>query len=140
MGALLGYAIWANRGNNTATVTPSPTQTAVESQAPVVNMETGTPQPSAESKVQTFTVVGKSFSYTPSEITVNKGDTVVIIFKNESGTHDWKIDEFNAATKIIKGGQEETIQFVADKVGTFEYYCSVGNHREMGMKGNLIVK
>ncbi|MDQ5952387.1 MAG: plastocyanin, partial [Patescibacteria group bacterium] len=71
--------------------------------------------------------------------TVQKGDTVRIIFKNEDGFHDLKIDEFNVATKQIQGGAEETVEFVADKAGTFEYYCSVGKHRDMGMKGTITV-
>ncbi len=73
-------------------------------------------------------------------MTVKKGDTVKITFKNSGGMHDWKIDEFSAGTKVLQVGQQETIQFVADKAGTFEYYCSVGQHRAMGMKGSLIVQ
>jgi len=94
----------------------------------------------AVANVKTFTVNGNNFSFAPSTMTVNKGDTVKIIFKNTGGTHDLVIDEFNAATPKISGGQEATIQFVADKSGTFEYYCSIGSHRQMGMKGTLTVK
>ena len=114
---------------------PSPTPTATPSTQPTASVS-----PTAQGQVKTFVVIGKPFSFTPAQITVNKGDTVIIIFKNESGTHDWRIDEFNAQTKILQAGQEQTIQFIADKVGTFEYYCSIGTHRQMGMKGNLIVK
>jgi plastocyanin len=90
--------------------------------------------------VKEFTVTGKNFSFVPAAMTVNKGDRVRITFVNESGTHDLVIDEFNARTKVIQGGAQETIEFVADKTGSFEYYCSVGKHREMGMKGTLTVK
>lgn len=120
-------------------VSVSPSVSASPTASPA-GSQTKTPTPTSVSVVKTFTIIGKSFSFTPAVINVNKGDTVKIIFKNESGTHDWRIDEFNARTNIIQGGKEETIQFVADKVGTFEYYCSVGTHRQMGMKGNLIVK
>ncbi len=71
---------------------------------------------------------------------VKKGDTVKIIFKNTAGTHDWNLDEFNAHTGTVPATQEKTIQFVASKTGTFEYYCSIGNHRQMGMKGTLVVE
>ncbi len=93
----------------------------------------------ASAAVKTFTVEGKNFSFSPAAITVKKGDTVKIIFKNSGGTHDWVLDEFNAKTQKIGSGESETIEFVADKAGTFEYYCSVGNHRAMGMKGTLTV-
>jgi len=87
-----------------------------------------------------YTISGKPFSYDVKEIKVNKGDTVKIIFKNLEGTHDWVLDEFGAKTEVINAGESETITFVADKIGTFEYYCSVGQHRANGMKGNLIVE
>ncbi len=90
--------------------------------------------------VKSFTVTGSNFKFDPSTITVNRGDTVKITFKNTDGFHDFKIDEFNVATAQIKGGASETVTFVADKTGSFEYYCSVGQHRAMGMKGTLIVK
>ncbi len=89
---------------------------------------------------KTFIVTGQNFSFSPNMMTVKKGDKVKIIFKNSGGFHDFKIDEFNVATKKIQGGVEETVEFTADKIGSFEYYCSVGEHRAMGMKGTLIVE
>ncbi|OHA88896.1 MAG: hypothetical protein A3C70_02045 [Candidatus Zambryskibacteria bacterium RIFCSPHIGHO2_02_FULL_43_14] len=90
--------------------------------------------------VKEFSVDTVSFSFSPSTITVNKGDTVKITVKNINGTHDLKIDEFNTSTRVLKVGETETITFLADKTGTFEYYCSVGNHRAMGMVGTLTVR
>ena len=92
------------------------------------------------SPIKEFTVTGQNFSFSPTTINVNKGDKVKITFKNAEGTHDFVIDEFNTATKRLKVGEEETIEFTADKSGTFEYYCSVGTHRAMGMVGSLTVK
>ena len=91
-------------------------------------------------QVKEFTVEASNFSFSVKEMKVKKGDTVKVVFKNTESMHDWVIDEFNAKTKQIKAGESETIEFVADKNGTFEYYCSVGTHRQMGMKGNLIVE
>lgn len=93
-----------------------------------------------EREIKTFTVMGKPFSFTPDKITVKKGETVRIVFQNQEGTHDWVIDEFSARTKVLQAGQSETIEFYANKSGSFEYYCSVGNHRQMGMKGTLTVE
>jgi uncharacterized cupredoxin-like copper-binding protein len=50
------------------------------------------------------------------------------------------VDEFDARTVIVQPGQTAEVEFVADKTGTFEYYCSVGTHRQMGMVGKLIVE
>ena len=102
-----------------------------------------TPPPTADTTSmgaeKDFTVTGKNFSFSPSTLSVKKGDTVKITFKNAGGMHDFKIDEFNVATSRINDGQEATVTFVADKAGTFNYYCSVGTHRSMGMQGTLTV-
>jgi len=90
--------------------------------------------------VKEFTVTGENFSFTPSLITVKKGDRVRIIFKNANGLHNLIIDEFNVATKTIQGGNQDTVEFTADKTGSFQYYCSVGTHRAMGMWGTLKVE
>lgn len=112
-----------------ATMSPSPTATVTSSASPT-----------STAQARTITVVGSDFSFDTSTITVNKGDTVTIIFKNTDGIHDWVVDEFNARTSRIGVGKSAAVTFVANKTGSFEYYCSVGNHRQMGMRGTLIVK
>ena len=82
----------------------------------------------------------KNGEYGPT-ITVNLGDTVRIEFANDDAMpHDWVLDEFDARTEILQTGEFEAIEFVADQVGEFEYYCSVGQHRANGMVGTLIVQ
>ncbi len=92
------------------------------------------------SSVKEFTVTGSNFAFAPNTISVKKGDTVKITFKNADGMHDFKIDEFGVATNKISGGQSDVVSFVADKSGSFEFYCSIGKHRALGMKGTLVVK
>jgi len=96
------------------------------------------PNPNPAAKV--FNLTGRMFAFSQTEIRVNKGDTVTINFSSTEGFHDWTVDEFNARTKQVNTGEPASVTFTADKTGTFEYYCSVGQHRAMGMKGNLIVK
>jgi plastocyanin len=90
--------------------------------------------------VKEFTVVGTPFKFTPAEIRVKRGDKVKIIFKNDQGMHDFVIDELSVKTKVLQAGQSEVIEFTPNQAGTFEFYCSVGNHRQMGMVGKLIVE
>ncbi len=99
-----------------------------------------TTPPAPTENIKEFTVIGSNFAFTPKTLEVKQGDTVKITFQNSIGFHDFKLDEFKVATKQIKVGESETIEFVADKTGTFEYYCSVGTHRTLGMKGTLTVK
>ena len=75
------------------------------------------------------------------DIVVSEGDLVRIEFSNVDGMpHDWVLDEFNAATDIINDGESDVIEFVASESGEFEYYCSVGQHRQQGMFGKFIVE
>lgn len=114
------------------------TETTTESPATSVGEMEGIV--AEEGAVKEFTVRGDNFSFDPETIKVNKGDKVKITFINSEGFHDWVVDEFGAATKQTQAPTTEVIEFVADKTGSFEYYCSVGSHRAMGMKGTLIVE
>ena len=89
---------------------------------------------------EVFNITGKNFEFSSTEIRVKEGDTVTINFTSNSGFHDWVVDEFNAATARVQAGDSSSVTFVADKTGTFEYYCSVGSHRANGMVGKLIVE
>lgn len=90
--------------------------------------------------VKEFSVSGSAFKFDLKEIKVNKGDKVRLVFTNTQGSHNFVVDEFNLKTKVLQAGQTETVEFIAHQAGTFEYYCSVGNHRQQGMVGKLIVQ
>jgi|SRR3989344_2754022 len=111
--------------------------TGDKAEAPV--LETSVKDTTA-SPVKEFTVTGKNFSFSPSLITVKKGDRVKITFENSAGFHDFKIDEFGVATKQTQSPNTEVLEFTANKTGSFQYYCSVGSHRAMGMWGTLKVE
>lgn len=98
-------------------------------------------RPVKEFAMQSFTEIidGKYYpKFSQKEITVNKGDLVRIKITNTNGAHDFKIDEFGvyADTPL---DQEVVVEFVADKAGSFEYYCTKPGHRENGQWGTLNV-
>jgi plastocyanin len=72
--------------------------------------------------------------------TFNKGGLETIHVINEDYTthsvHNFNIDEFNFHTKDLGYYESQTFTIVADKAGTFRYYCSI--HPEM--KGEILVK
>ena len=120
--------------------TPSTTQTTPVTNRPSTSSATQTPSSQTQTNNRVvFNVKGTKFAYDKKELTVTEGDMVTINFESADGFHDWVIDEFNAATKQVDVGVPTSVTFVADKVGVFEYYCSVGNHRAMGMVGKLTV-
>lgn len=143
----IGYGVYKNNSSTTSpsvpvqtvtdnkdTTSSGPSPEAIASPTPDVSVSVGV------STMKSFTVTGSNFAFIPSTIMVKKGDTVKITFKNTSGFHDLRVDGYNVGTKQMQAGNEETFSFVADKAGSFEYYCSVGTHRQMGMKGILTVK
>lgn len=114
------------------------------SQSEQVNTRPTTPvitlSPTLSETVKTFDIEGKPFEFSLKEIRVKEGERVRVNFTNTQGFHDWGIDEFRVRTKQLQAGQSETVEFIASKKGEFEYYCSVGTHRQMGVVGKLIVE
>ena len=76
-------------------------------------------------------------------ILLNKGELASFHLINEEKNekdvksfHNLNIDEFNVHTKTLGYFETDTVTFLADQTGTFEYYCSL--HPEM--KGEIIVR
>lgn len=123
---------------------PAPDADNVAPQEPETPTEEEVPEPAPLPSVKKFVLTGENFKFrmdgkAAPELKVNVGDTVRIEFRSTDGLHDWTVDEFNAATRTVQTGGSTFVEFVADKAGTFQYYCSVGNHRQLGMIGNLVV-
>ena len=81
----------------------------------------------------------KGVWFSVKEIRVKKGDRVRIAVTNIKGMHDFVIDEFGVKQETPLN-EKTVIEFVADKAGTFEYYCSKPGHRAKGQWGKLIVE
>ncbi len=94
----------------------------------------------------TFVLTGQNFKFMMNgddnpTLRVKQGDKVRIEFTSSSGFHDWVLDEFDAATSQVSDTQGMTsVEFIADQKGSYEYYCSVGEHRANGMEGMFIVE
>lgn len=81
-----------------------------------------------------------NYEYSLKEIMVKKGEKIKLIIENIDGFHDLKIDELNIDSGRFERGETREVEFFATKSGEFEFYCSVGNHRERGMFGTLIIE
>ena len=122
--------------NSTKTTEPTETTTEVNQGIPVQEESSV----NETTSIKEFTIDAANYKFSLAEIKVKKGDKVKITLKNSEGFHDLVIDEFKVASEKLKDIAETSVEFVADKAGSFEYYCSVGTHRAMGMKGTLIVE
>ncbi len=97
---------------------------------------------SKESKevLKEFTMTAKRFDFSPSTITVNKGDKVKITITSTDVAHGFSLPDFNINERL-EPNQPVTVEFVADKVGTFTFRCNVPcGSGHSSMKGTLIVK
>lgn len=79
-------------------------------------------------------------------IAVKLGDVVKVTLTSTSGTHDWRVVYIENGQEVDWAHTPETsgpavfVEFTADRLGEFEYFCNVSNHRENGMKGRFIVE
>lgn len=103
-------------------------------------MDEGAEDDAMMGEVQVLDIEGGAFYFDPNEITVKKGDTVKIVLTSVDMMHDFVIDELDVQTPIIQSGDTGEVEFTATKAGTYEFYCSVGEHRANGMVGTLIIE
>jgi len=91
---------------------------------------------SESSEVQTIEVSSVDFSFELAEDTFAPG-TYEITLTNEGGaTHDLVVErdgEDVAESEQIGPGESSTFEVTLEE-GDYVFYCSVGNHRSMGME------
>ncbi len=86
-------------------------------------------------------IEGSEFTFSLASLTLKKDEKVRLKFINTGKMmHDFVVDELSVSTQKISSGQTDVIEFTPDKTGTFEFYCSIGEHRAKGMKGMLTVE
>ena len=90
--------------------------------------------------VVTISVEAGSYYFNPEEIRVKAGQKVRIELTGKDMMHDFVIDELGVASEVVPAGESTVVEFVAETAGTYEYYCSVGDHRARGQIGTLIVE
>lgn len=85
-------------------------------------------------------VTAFQWGFEPQFITVNKGDHVTLKLSTDDVPHGIAIDDYNVNEPIMIEGDSEA-EFLADKEGTYRFYCSIPcgeGHSQQG--GYLIVK
>jgi cytochrome c oxidase subunit 2 len=103
-------------------------------------LQAGAETETAAGPLKTFTLTASRFMFDPATIEVTQGDRVRLVLHSSDTTHGFALPDFSVKVKLPKDGTPVTVDFVADKAGTFEFKCSVFcgmGHR--GMKGRLVV-
>ena len=90
--------------------------------------------------VKEFKITARQFSFEPGIIEVNKGDKVRLVITSMDVPHGFSIAEYGINERLDVG-KPATIEFTADKEGTFTAFCSVFcGSGHSNMKGKLIVR
>jgi heme/copper-type cytochrome/quinol oxidase subunit 2 len=82
------------------------------------------PVQSTAPQERTFQIEARQFAYSPPELKVNKGDTVIIQLLSTDVVHGLYVDGYGISVEADPG-QTATITFVADKPGSFRFRCNI---------------
>ena len=78
----------------------------------------------AQAAPRRIEVIAKRFEYQPSQITLKRGEPVVLVLKSVDVPHGIRFKDLNVDIKSGKSQTSET-PFTPEKTGTFVGHCSV---------------
>ena len=101
----------------------------------------GSPQATEQpADVVEISMTARNWEFEPREIRVKQGQRVRITVTAEDVAHGVGIQGYTENVRL-NAGETKTLEFTADKPGTFTYYCNVPcgtGHRDM--RGTLYVE
>jgi cytochrome c oxidase subunit II len=90
--------------------------------------------------VHEFQITSRKYEFGPSSLRVKKGEHLRLVIAALDHDHGFRLDGFHINKKIERG-KTVTVEFTADKAGTFPFrcsnFCGLGHG---GMKGTLVVE
>lgn len=87
-----------------------------------------------------FTVVARDFKFSPDRIEVAQNDLVKLTIQSQDVAYSVTIDEYRVSKRVPAGGMT-TLEFRADRTGTFAYYSNLtSDARHAQMRGELVVR
>ena len=111
---------------------------------------------------QTITLQAKNVKFLPDKLTIPTGSVIELELENLDATeHDLQVEGMDA--DVISGGsmnavhsgghgaammvavhtmanERGSVVFMANKKGTYNFYCPISGHKEAGMVGTLTVE
>ena len=85
-------------------------------------------------------MTAKKYEFNPNTIRVKKGDRVRLVITALDRVHGFKIEALKIDQRLPKG-EAVTVDFIADRSGTFPFQCSqVCGLAHKKMKGELIIE
>jgi heme/copper-type cytochrome/quinol oxidase subunit 2 len=94
----------------------------------------------AAPKKREITLTARNYQFSPNRIEVMQDDLVKLTIESGDVAYSFTIDEYRVSRRIPAGGST-TLEFRADRAGTFSFYCNLTNDsRHSQMKGELVVR
>jgi cytochrome c oxidase subunit 2 len=106
----------------------------------LVTTALSSPTARAEAAPQRIEITARRFAFEPGEITLKKGQPVVLVLKSADVAHGIRISELNVLVKVSKAGTAE-LTFTPDKTGDFVGHCAVfcgSGHGSMAFKVHVV--
>ena len=87
-----------------------------------------------------FTVTARNYRFSPNRIEVAQDDLIKLTVQSEDVAYSLTIDEYRLSKRVPAGGST-TLEFRADRAGTFPFYSNLSNDsRHTQMRGELVVR
>jgi cytochrome c oxidase subunit II len=73
---------------------------------------------------RTIEMTAQRFAFEPNEITVKKGQPVILVIKSKDVVHGLVIEDLGVRTTEVKKGEGTEVKFDPETTGTFEGKCA----------------
>jgi uncharacterized cupredoxin-like copper-binding protein len=134
-GAVLAVAGCGGDDNSNTTAAASTTTTTSAAQGGTTASQGGAGG--------TIDVSETDYKLNPANPTVKAGQVTIKATNDGATTHSIEVEGPNEEQELeseLSPGDSGTLTVDLSKPGTYEWYCPVGNHRDLGMEGQITVK
>ena len=97
-------------------------------------------RPGAGPQRREIALTARNYRFSPNRIEVAQDDLVKLTVQSEDVAYSLTIDEYRVSRRVPAGGST-TLEFRADRAGTFAFYSNLTNDaRHAQMRGELVVR
>jgi heme/copper-type cytochrome/quinol oxidase subunit 2 len=87
-----------------------------------------------------FTLTARDYSFSPNRVEATQDDLIKLTVQSADHAYGFTIDEYRVSKRVPAGGST-TIEFRADRAGTFAFYSGLkSDARHDQMRGQLVVR
>jgi nitrite reductase (NO-forming) len=94
---------------------------------------------STKPETKQITLLAEDIEWSSDLIEAEAGQMIELTITNTGALdHDFVIEELDLDILLVSG-QSETVTFVVNEAGTYEYICNIPGHQDAGMVGELVI-